>query len=85
MDTVRLSDARKVIELRAGHASETVPTQPCWTVPELAAYLQVSRRTITTWIRQGRLRAHRLSTSVTVIEPREVDRFLADHATGGST
>jgi excisionase family DNA binding protein len=51
-------------------------------VPGLAAYLQVSRRTITTWIHQGRIRAHRLSSTVTVIEPREVERFLAAHETG---
>jgi excisionase family DNA binding protein len=79
-----MSDARKVVELRPGNAVEAVPVQPCWTVPELAAYLQVSRRTITTWIRQGRLGAHRLSATVTVIEPREVERFLAAHATGGT-
>ena len=48
-----------------------------------AAYLQVTRRTITAWIRQGRLRAHRLSATVTVIEPAEVERFLAAHSTGG--
>lgn len=73
----------KVVALRRGLESEAVRTQPCWTVPELAAYLQVSRRTITAWIRQGRLRAHRLSSTVTVIEPAEVERFLAAHSTGG--
>ncbi len=78
-----MSDERKVIPLRAHADCETVAVQPCWTVPELAAYLQVSRRTITAWIRQGRLRAHRLSATVTVIEPAEVERFLAAHATGG--
>lgn len=64
--------------------AETTPPrqQRCWTVPELAAYLQVSRRTISTWISQKRLRAHRLSGTVTVIEPREVERFLDAHATG---
>jgi excisionase family DNA binding protein len=80
-----MSDQRKVIALRPGGSREAIAVQPCWTVPELAAYLQVSRRTITTWIRQGRLCAHRLSTTVTVIEPGEVDRFLAAHATGGDT
>jgi excisionase family DNA binding protein len=79
-----MSDECKVIVLRPDGTREPIPVQPCWTVPELAAYLQVSRRTITTWIRQGRLRAHRLSTAVTVIEPGEVDRFLAAHTTGGS-
>jgi excisionase family DNA binding protein len=78
-----MRDAPKVVPLRP-NADWTPPTvQPCWTVPELAAYLQVSRRTITAWIRQGRLRAHRLSTTVTVIEPAEVERFLAAHSTGG--
>lgn len=80
-----MSDARKVVELRPGETIDAIAVQPCWTVPELAAYLQVSRRTITTWIRQGRLRAHRLSATVTVIEPREVERFLAAHATGNSS
>lgn len=78
-----MSEERKVIPLRAHADREPVAVQPCWTVPELAAYLQVSRRTITAWIRQGRLRAHRLSATVTVIEPAEVERFLAAHATGG--
>lgn len=80
-----MSDARdaQVVPLRADSTAEPAPIQPCWTVPELAAYLQVSRRTITAWIRQGRLRAHRLSANVTVIEPREVERFLDEHATGG--
>lgn len=73
----------KVVALRPEPECEAIQTQPCWTVPELAAYLQVSRRTITTWIRQGRLRAHRLSSTVTVIEPAEVERFLAAHSTGG--
>lgn len=71
----------RVIPLRADTAVAPLQQQACWTVPELAAYLQVSRRTITTWIRQGRLRAHRLSGTVTVIEPREVQRFLDAHAT----
>jgi excisionase family DNA binding protein len=83
MDEVQLSDPRKVVALRAVEEPDPVTVQPCWTVPELAAYLQVSRRTITAWIRQRRLRAHRLSTTVTVIEPVEVERFLAAHATGG--
>lgn len=83
VDTVRLSDARKVVPLHLRQSADPVNVQPCWTVPELAAYLQVTRRTVTAWIRQGRLRAHRLSTTVTVIEPSEVDRFLAAHATGG--
>jgi excisionase family DNA binding protein len=78
-----VSDARKVIPLRPNADPTPITVQPCWTVPELAAYLQVSRRTITAWIRQGRLRAHRLSTTVTVIEPAEVERFLAAHSTGG--
>jgi excisionase family DNA binding protein len=73
----------KVVLLRPAGDRTPVTVQPCWTVPELAAYLQVSRRTITTWIRQGRLRAHRLSATVTVIEPAEVERFLSAHATGG--
>jgi excisionase family DNA binding protein len=73
----------KVVSLRPSPVQEAIRTQPCWTVPELAAYLQVSRRTITEWIRQGRLRAHRLSSTVTVIEPAEVERFLAAHSTGG--
>lgn len=72
-----------VVPLRAVADREPIAVQPCWTVPELAAYLQVSRRTITAWIRQRRLRAHRLSATVTVIEPAEVERFLAAHATGG--
>ncbi|UTI63897.1 helix-turn-helix domain-containing protein [Paraconexibacter antarcticus] len=50
-------------------------------MPELAAYLQLNRRTIADWISQGRLRAHKLSNRVTVIEPREVQRFLDAHAT----
>jgi excisionase family DNA binding protein len=82
-----LSESPNVVALRAlesrGPVTVTVTVQPCWTVPELAAYLQVSRRTVTGWIRQGRLRAHRLSSTVTVIEPAEVERFLAAHATGG--
>ena len=73
----------EVVALRPDPEPAPVRLQPCWTVPELAAYLQVSRRTITAWIRQGRLTAHRLSATVTVIEPAEVDRFLAAHATGG--
>jgi excisionase family DNA binding protein len=76
-----VSDKRKVIPLRPNENRNPVTVQPCWTVPELAAYLQVSRRTITAWIRQGRLRAHRLSATVTVIEPAEVEQFLAAHAT----
>lgn len=83
MDEVRLSDATRVVALRATEERAWVAVQPCWTVPELAAYLQVSRRTITEWIRRGRLRAHRLSATVTVIEPAEVERFLAAHETGG--
>lgn len=78
-----MSDTAKVIPLRPNEDRSPITVQPCWTVPELAAYLQVSRRTITAWIRQGRLRAHRLSATVTVIEPAEVERFLAAHATGG--
>jgi excisionase family DNA binding protein len=77
-----LSVPSNVVALRNAPRHERVAVQPCWTVPELAAYLQVSRRTITSWIRQGRLRAHRLSATVTVIEPAEVERFLAAHATG---
>ena len=77
-----MSEEPNVIPLRSHADREPVAVQPCWTVPELAAYLQVSRRTITTWIRHGRLRAHRLSATVTVIEPAEVERFLAAHATG---
>jgi excisionase family DNA binding protein len=76
-------DKGKVVPLRPIGDPTPITVQPCWTVPELAAYLQVSRRTITAWIRQGRLRAHRLSATVTVIEPAEVERFLAAHATGG--
>jgi excisionase family DNA binding protein len=83
MDAVRLSsNSRRVVPLRPTNDAITVAVQPCWTVPELAAYLQLSRRTITAWIRQGRLQAHRLSATVTVIEPGEVERFLAAHATG---
>lgn len=78
-----MTDRRKVVALHPEQGREPVTVQPCWTVPELADYLQVSRRTITEWIRQGRLRAHRLSTTVTVIQPAEVERFLAAHATGG--
>jgi excisionase family DNA binding protein len=78
-----LSDTQNVVALRSPQGREPVNVQPCWTVPELAAYLQVNRRTVTAWIRQGRLRANRLSTTVTVIEPAEVERFLAAHATGG--
>ena len=78
-----MSDAGNVVALRPNADPTPITVQPCWTVPELAAYLQVSRRTITAWIRQGRLRAHRLSATVTVIEPAEVERFLAAHATGG--
>jgi excisionase family DNA binding protein len=77
-----MRDRGNVIALRALADREPIVVQPCWTVPELAAYLQVSRRTITAWIRQGRLRAHRLSATVTVIEPAEVERFLAAHETG---
>lgn len=77
-----MSDARKVVALRSQQSADPVNVQACWTVPELAAYLQVTRRTVTAWIRQGRLRAHRLSTTVTVIEPAELERFLAAHATG---
>lgn len=73
----------RVVPLRPASDVDSVEVQPCWTVPELAAYLQVSRRTITAWIRQGRIRAHRLSSTVTVIEPGEVERFLAAHETGG--
>ena len=78
-----MTDERKVIPLRPDEDRSPITVQPCWTVPELATYLQVSRRTITAWIRQGRLRAHRLSATVTVIEPAEVERFLAAHATRG--
>lgn len=83
MDTVRLSDSRNVVPLRRENSADQLDVQACWTVPELAAYLQVSRRTITAWIGQGRLQAHRLSRTVTVIEPAEVERFLAAHMTGG--
>ena len=78
-----MSAPSNVVALRNAPRREPVGIQACWTVPELAAYLQVSRRTVTSWIRQGRLRAHRLSATVTVIEPAEVERFLAAHATGG--
>jgi excisionase family DNA binding protein len=78
-----VTDERRVIPLRPYEDRSPITVQPCWTVPELAAYLQVSRRTITAWIRQGRLRAHRLSATVTVIEPAEVEHFLAAHATRG--
>ena len=74
----------QVIPLRREREIEPPQQQPCWTVPELAAYFQVSRRTISTWIGQGRLRAHRLSNRVTVIDPREVQRFLDAHASGRS-
>jgi len=76
-----MSDPRNVIALRPTAEREPIAVQPCWTVPELAAYLQVSRRTITAWIRQGRLQAHRLSATVTIIEPSEVERFLEAHTT----
>lgn len=76
-----MTEPANVIPLRSAAKREPIAAQPCWTVPELAAYLQVSRRTITAWIRQGRLRAHRLSATVTVIEPSEVERFLEAHAT----
>ena len=75
---------QQVIPLRREREIERPQQQPCWTVPELAAYLQVGRRTISTWIGQGRLKAHRLSNRVTVIEPREVQRFLDAHGTGRS-
>jgi excisionase family DNA binding protein len=78
-------DDNRVVPLRPAAEAEPAPVQPCWTVPELAAYLQVSRRTITEWVRHGRLRAHRLSGNVTVIRAREVDRFLDEHTTGGSS
>jgi excisionase family DNA binding protein len=78
-----VNETRKVVPLHPNEDRSPITVQPCWTVPELAAYLQVSRRTITAWIRQGRLRAHRLSATVTVIEPAEVEHFLAAHATGG--
>jgi excisionase family DNA binding protein len=78
-----MTDERKVIPLRPDEDRSPITVQPCWTVPELATYLQESRRTITAWIRQGRLRAHRLSATVTVIEPAEVEGFLAAHATRG--
>ena len=78
-----MSGDGNVVPLRPIGDREPIAVQPCWTVPELAAYLQVSRRTITTWIRQGRLQAHRLSTTVTVIEPAEVERFLTAHTTAG--
>jgi excisionase family DNA binding protein len=78
-----VTDEHQVIPLRPDQDRSPITVQPCWTVPELAAYLQVSRRTITAWIRQGRLRAHRLSATVTVIEPAEVERFLDAHATRG--
>jgi excisionase family DNA binding protein len=76
-----MTEAGKIVPLNPQSEREPIAVQPCWTVPELAAYLQVSRRTITAWIRQGRFRAHRLSASVTVIEPSEVQRFLEAHAT----
>jgi excisionase family DNA binding protein len=76
-----MSDLGNVVALRPNAEHQPIAVQPCWTVPELAAYFQVSRRTITAWIRQGRLRAHRLSATVTVIEPSEVERFLEAHAT----
>lgn len=72
---------QQVIPFRRPAELERPQQQRCWTVPELAAYLQVSRRTIATWIGQGRLRAHRLSNRVTIIDPREVQRFLDAHAT----
>lgn len=78
-----MTNEGEVVPLRPVGDCTPVTLQPCWTVPELAAYLQVNRRTITAWIRQGRLRAHRLSATVTVIEPAEVARFLGAHATGG--
>ena len=80
-----MTEASKVLALRPNDDRAPIVVQPCWTVPELAAYLQVSRRTITTWIRQGRLQAHRLSTTVTVIQPAEVERFLAESSTGGQS
>jgi excisionase family DNA binding protein len=83
VDAIRLSAPRKVVELRPEQGTREVNVQACWTVPELAAYLQVSRRTIAAWIRQGRLRAHRLSATVTVIDPGELERFLSAHSTGG--
>lgn len=84
MDAIRMtSKPGRVVPLRPAMNVDAIEVQPCWTVPELAAYLQVSRRTITAWIRQGRIRAHRLSSTVTVIEPGEVERFLAAHETGG--
>jgi excisionase family DNA binding protein len=76
-----MTEAGKIVALNRRAERQPIAVQPCWTVPELAAYLQVSRRTITTWIRQCRLRAHRLSATVTVIEPSEVERFLEAHAT----
>jgi excisionase family DNA binding protein len=83
MDAIRvMGNTSRVVPLRPTWDVDPIAVQPCWTVPELAAYLQVSRRTITTWIHQGRIRAHRLSSTVTVIEPREVERFLAAHETG---
>jgi excisionase family DNA binding protein len=74
----------RVVPLRRAQEVEPPRKQPCWTVPELATYLQVSRRTVSAWIAQGRIRAHRLSGAVTVIEPHEVQRFLDAHSTGGS-
>ena len=49
VDAVRLSDARKVVALRSEQGADPMNVQPCWTVPELAAYLQVNRRTVTAW------------------------------------
>ena len=50
-----MTEDSNVVSLRSDADVGALRTQPCWTVPELAAYLQVSRRTITAWIRQGRL------------------------------
>jgi hypothetical protein len=54
MDAIRLGSKPSRVPLRPTNDARPIAVQPCWTLPELAAYLQVSRRTITAWIRQGR-------------------------------
>jgi excisionase family DNA binding protein len=54
---------------------QTKPGQNLWSPAEVAAYFGVHRQTVYTWIREGRIRAFKLSGRLVRIPVEEVDRM----------
>lgn len=66
----------------SGHAAEPLEQlRVLFTPKTLAAYLQVSERTVREWVRRGDLPSYKLAGSRR-IDPTDVEEFLATHREG---